>query len=50
MRDTAQDQDQAGATLCLVGMGVLDQRMLILLDIERLMSAREIGLLDALLA
>ncbi len=34
----------------LVGMGVLDQRMLILLDIERLMSAPEIGLVDALAA
>jgi purine-binding chemotaxis protein CheW len=34
----------------LVGMGVLDQRMLIPLDIERLLSAPEIGLADPLAA
>lgn len=32
----------------LIGLGTLDQRMLILVDIDRLMSSAEIGLIDAL--
>lgn len=34
----------------LIGLGTLDQRMLILLDIDKLMSSAEIGLIDKLAA
>jgi purine-binding chemotaxis protein CheW len=34
----------------LIGLGVVEQRMLILVDIERLMSAGEIGLIERLAA
>ena len=34
----------------LLGIGTIDQRMLILLDIERLMSAEELGLVERLAA
>ncbi|HEY9224002.1 MAG TPA: chemotaxis protein CheW [Variovorax sp.] len=42
-----------GATLdsdYLIGLGALDQRMLILLDIERLMASDEMGLIERLAA
>jgi chemotaxis signal transduction protein len=34
----------------LIGLGAIDERMLILVDIERLMSSSEIGLLEKLAA
>jgi purine-binding chemotaxis protein CheW len=34
----------------LIGLGAVDERMLILVDIERLMSSSEIGLLEKLAA
>ena len=34
----------------LIGLGTLDERMLILVDIDRLMSSAEIGLIDKLAA
>jgi len=34
-------------TSYLIGLGTLDSRMLILMDIERLMSGNEMGLMDA---
>jgi purine-binding chemotaxis protein CheW len=34
----------------LIGLGTLDERMLILVDIDRLMSSAEIGLIDELAA
>jgi len=34
----------------LIGLGTLDDRMLILLDIDKLMSSEEIGLIDSLTA
>jgi purine-binding chemotaxis protein CheW len=34
----------------LIGLGTLDDRMLILLDIDKLMSSDEIGLIDKLAA
>ena len=34
----------------LIGLGTLDQRMVILIDIDRLMSSKEIGLIDKLAA
>jgi purine-binding chemotaxis protein CheW len=34
----------------LIGLGTLDQRMLILVDIDKLMSSAEMGLIDAIAA
>jgi purine-binding chemotaxis protein CheW len=34
----------------LVGLGTVDERMLILIDIDRLMSSSEMGLMDKLAA
>ena len=34
----------------LIGLGTVDQRMLILVDIDKLMSSSEMGLLDKLAA
>jgi purine-binding chemotaxis protein CheW len=34
----------------LIGLGTLDQRMLILVDIDKLMSSSEMGLIDAIAA
>jgi purine-binding chemotaxis protein CheW len=31
----------------LIGLGTLDERMLILVDIDRLMSSEEMGLVEA---
>jgi purine-binding chemotaxis protein CheW len=44
---------QMGTTLdtdCLIGLGTLDERMLILIDIEKLMSSAEMGLVERLAA
>ena len=44
---------EMGSTLdtdYLIGLGTLDQRMIILLDIERLMSSEEMGLIERLAA
>jgi purine-binding chemotaxis protein CheW len=42
--------DTALATDYLLGIGTIDNRMLILLDIERLMSSEELGLIERLAA
>jgi len=34
----------------LIGLGTVDQRMLILVDIDKLMSSAEMGLIDAVAA
>lgn len=34
----------------LIGLGTLDERMLILLDIDRLMSSADMGLIEKLVA
>ncbi|HEX7634369.1 MAG TPA: chemotaxis protein CheW, partial [Noviherbaspirillum sp.] len=34
----------------LIGLGTIEQRMLILVDIDRLMSSSEMGLIDSLAA
>jgi purine-binding chemotaxis protein CheW len=34
----------------LIGLGTLDERMLILVDIDRLMTSAEMGLVDKLAA
>ena len=34
----------------LIGLGAIDERMLILVDIERLMSSTEMGLLEKIAA
>jgi purine-binding chemotaxis protein CheW len=34
----------------LIGLGAIDERMLILVDIERLMSSTEMGLIEKLAA
>ena len=39
----------AGA-VSLIGLGTVDERMLILVDIDRLMSSAEMGLVDKLAA
>jgi purine-binding chemotaxis protein CheW len=44
---------QMGTTLdtdCLIGLGTLDERMLILIDIEKLMSSADMGLVEQLAA
>ena len=43
----APDFGAAFNTEYLMGLGAIDSRMLILLDIERLMSSAEMGLIDA---
>ncbi|WP_296754499.1 chemotaxis protein CheW [Thiobacillus sp.] len=35
---------------CLIGLGTLDERMLILVDIEKLMSSSEMGLMEKIAA
>jgi len=35
---------------CLLGLGTIDERMLILIDIERLLSSEELGLVERLAA
>jgi purine-binding chemotaxis protein CheW len=52
-RDQIKPAPEMGAALntqYLTGLGAIDARMLILIDIERLMSGSEIGLLDKLAA
>jgi purine-binding chemotaxis protein CheW len=34
----------------LIGLGTIDQRMLILVDIDKLMSSTEMGLIDKIAA
>jgi len=51
--DDVRPAPRLGTTLdtdYLLGIGTLDGRMLILLDIERLMSAEELGLIERLAA
>jgi purine-binding chemotaxis protein CheW len=40
----------AFSTDYLIGLGTVDERMLILVDIDRLMSSAEMGLIDQKLA
>jgi purine-binding chemotaxis protein CheW len=40
----------AFSTDYLIGLGTVDERMLILVDIDRLMSSAEMGLIDTKLA
>ncbi len=44
----APDMGTAFNTDYLIGLGTLDERMLILVDIDRLMSSSEMGLIDSL--
>jgi purine-binding chemotaxis protein CheW len=46
----APDVGTALNTDYLIGLGTIDQRMLILVDIDRLMSSAEMGLIDKLAA
>ena len=46
----APDMGSAMDTDYLIGLGTLDERMLILIDIDKLMSSEEIGLVDKLAA
>ncbi len=46
----APDMGMTVKTDYLLGMGTIDQRMLILVDIDRLMSSTEIGIIDQLAA
>ena len=46
----APDMGSAMDTDYLIGLGTLDERMLILIDIDKLMSSEEIGLVDELAA
>ena len=46
----APDMNCAMATDYLVGLGTIDERMLILIDIDKLMSGAEMGLGDPGLA
>ena len=46
----APDMGSAMDTGYLIGLGTLDERMLILIDIDKLMSSDEIGLADKLAA
>lgn len=53
MPEQVKPSPQMGTTLdadYLIGLGTRDQRMLILVDIEKLMSSREIGMIEALAA
>lgn len=40
------EMDSALGADYLIGLGTLDQRMLILVDIERLMASDEVGLVE----
>ena len=46
----APDMGSAFSTDYLIGLGTVDERMLILVDIDRLMSSAEMGLIDTKLA
>jgi purine-binding chemotaxis protein CheW len=46
----APDMGTALNTDYLIGLGTIDQRMLILVDIDRMMSSAEMGLIDKLAA
>jgi purine-binding chemotaxis protein CheW len=46
----APDMGSAFSTDYLIGLGTVDERMLILVDIDRLMSSAEMGLIDNKLA
>lgn len=46
----APEMGSAFDTEFLLGLGTVDERMLILLDIERLMSSEELGLIERLAA
>ncbi len=46
----APDMGTALNTDYLVGLGTVDQRMLILIDIDKLMSSSEMGLIDSIAA
>ncbi len=46
----APDMGTAFNTDYLIGLGTLDERMLILVDIDRLMSSEEMGLIESLAA
>jgi len=46
----APDMGTAFSTDYLIGLGTVDERMLILVDIDRLMSSAEMGLVDKLAA
>ena len=46
----APDMGTAFSSDYLIGLGTVDERMLILVDIERLMSSDELGLLEAVAA
>ncbi|MBJ7310136.1 chemotaxis protein CheW [Rugamonas sp. CCM 8940] len=43
----APEMGSAFSTDYLIGLGTIDERMLILVDIDRLMSSAEMGLIDA---
>lgn len=46
----APDMGSAFNTDYLIGLGTVDERMLILIDIDRLMSSAEMGLIEAIAA
>ncbi|MEG1056153.1 MAG: chemotaxis protein CheW, partial [Janthinobacterium sp.] len=46
----APDMGMAVSGNCLTGIGLLGERMLILVDIDKLMSSSEMGLIDKLAA
>ena len=46
----APEMGSAFSTDYLIGLGTIDERMLILVDIDRLMSSAEMGLIDTQLA
>jgi len=46
----APEMGSAFDTEFLLGLGTVDERMLILLDIERLMSSEKLGLIERLAA
>jgi purine-binding chemotaxis protein CheW len=46
----APEMGTAFSSEYLVGLGTVDERMLILIDIDRLMSSSEMGLMDKLAA
>jgi len=54
MHATTSNPNPAAAAVLdadyLIGLGTLDERMLILVDIDRLMSSAEMGLIEKLAA